>query len=464
MWGRKAASGFGQGIDLETSSKILMQNTICILCQSFMMKEGVRFEDFRKALTLVPKAEKPITLIDKSKYYKHVSNEAGILHIDGKDIFQLSISEFKQTGLLEVDSLGEKEIYLDDNKKIELVSESIKWIIVVDPNCEFGLFFYMFDLKIRDENSLHTLSENSKIFRYLKDPGGRSMNVLKVFDHGSKVAEISFYSIFEQSAHTLSSKLNFISSKPVQLHFLDKNSFLMPSERESYCYNLLRIPASPNKEIEKKYFDKNQNHVYENSSLYSFVMSEGVVIASPYKSPRQLVSNFFAAQLLALFHKERTIFLLSHQAKKMYGANHGSLSDGNIKKLKSIRKVINLSTFFGGMPISQYSEIQEVYRHLKNNFFGGEDFIQIKESLNEVSLLIQEELEQEGIDRERKIGMILGVLGITGFISFIFDYLLISKNEKLIDTLDFPLNALPFFLFLITFVIIWRFLNKKSHD
>ena len=73
-----------------------------------------------------------------------------------------------------------------------------------------------------------------------------------------------------------------------------------------------------------------------------------------------------------------------------------------------------------------------------------------------------EEADEANSERERRIGLILGVLGITGFISFIFDYLLISKNKKFIDTLDFPFNTLPFLLFLVTFIVIWKFLNTRE--
>jgi hypothetical protein len=435
-----------------------------MLCQSFVMRSGFEFNELIKTFNGFPKPTSPILITDRSKYFKHVASETGILHIEQKNIIQFSIRDFDQTTLGEFRDLFNKEVYWGDEKNIELRPESVKWIVILDPSSEFGLLFYHLEFKIFGDNCLQKLAENNKHFRYLKDPGNQPLKQLKVYDADQKSKEISLVEIFEKCVPSLSDKIEFLNSRPVQFHYLDKNSFLNESERESYCYNLLRIPASPNKEIEKKYFLKNQNHIYENSSLFSFVMSEGAILTSPYKSPKQLVSNFFTAQILALLQKERIIFLLSNQAKQMYNDSNGSISRQHINRLKEVRKVINLTSFFSSMPISQYSEIQEVYSHLKNNFLSGADFIEIKGSINEVSMLIQEEAEQESIDRERKIGLILGVLGITGFISFIFDYLIISKNQKLIDTLEFPLNALPFFLFLLTFVIIWRFLNTKKHD
>jgi hypothetical protein len=75
-----------------------------------------------------------------------------------------------------------------------------------------------------------------------------------------------------------------------------------------------------------------------------------------------------------------------------------------------------------------------------------------------------EEAAKANSEREQRIGLRLGVLGITGFISFIFDYLVVSKNQKLIDTCDFPFNALPLLLFSVVFIFIWKFLKTGNND
>ena len=133
--------------------------------------------------------------------------------------------------------------------------------------------------------------------------------------------------------------------------------------------------------------------------------------------------------------------------------DHSEMSKEFVRNLKQIRKDINLSNYYVSLPISQYSEIQEIYNPSKRNS-GLNDT-----AFNEGALLLMEEANSEPRGR---IGLILGILGITGFISFIFDYLLISKNQKFIDTLDFPFNTLPFFLFLVTFIVILKFLNKRE--
>ena len=136
--------------------------------------------------------------------------------------------------------------------------------------------------------------------------------------------------------------------------------------------------------------------------------------------------------------------------------DHSEMSKEFVRNLKQIRKDINLSNYYVSLPISQYSEIQEIYNPSKRNS-GLNDT-----TFNEGALLLMEEADEANSEPRGRIGLILGILGITGFISFIFDYLLISKNQKFIDTLDFPFNTLPFFLFLVTFIVILKFLNKRE--
>ena len=136
--------------------------------------------------------------------------------------------------------------------------------------------------------------------------------------------------------------------------------------------------------------------------------------------------------------------------------DHSEMSKEFVRNLKQIRKDMNLSNYYVSLPISQYSEIQEIYNPSKRNS-GLNDT-----AFNEGALLLMEEADEANSVPRGRIGLILGILGITGFISFIFDYLLISKNQKFIDTLDFPFNTLPFFLFLVTFIVILKFLNKRE--
>jgi len=437
-----------------------MEKSICILSHSFTLDSASSFDEFQSELSSLPTSRNPITLVDPKKYYPHIYQNKGILNIEDRNIFQFEIAGFNERDFSGIEDLLDKTIYLDDEKKIELDVSSIKWMFILDAKCELGFLFYIFDLEIRSENCLESLSK-TKIFRYLKEPGKDPKNYmykLKVCENEKIIGYTSFYSILTNCLGKLSDGLNFLEAKPLQFHFLGKSAFSNDFERESFCYKLLRIPANPNIEIDKKYFDKNQKHVYENSSIYAFSMAEGIVLTSFEKTPKMLVSNFLATQIILLFHRRFEHVISRFMVKNCL--NHSEMSKEFVRSLKQIRKDMNLSNYYVSLPISQYSEIQEIYNLTKIN--SGLNQTALKEAFNEAALLLMEEADEANSERERRIGLILGVLGITGFISFIFDYLLISKNKKFIDTLDFPFNTLPFLLFLVTFIVIWKFLNTRE--
>ena len=57
-----------------------MRKTICILGQSFMMRESSTLEDLKSHLSSLPKSVNPVKLIDRKKYFPHVSVENGFMH------------------------------------------------------------------------------------------------------------------------------------------------------------------------------------------------------------------------------------------------------------------------------------------------------------------------------------------------------------------------------------------------
>ena len=95
--------------------------------------------------------------------------------------------------------------------------------------------------------------------------------------------------------------------------------------------------------------------------------------------------------------------------------DHSEMSKEFVRNLKQIRKDMNLSNYYVSLPISQYSEIQEIYNPSKRNS-GLNDT-----AFNEGALLLMEEADEANSEPRGRIGLILGILGITGFISFIKD-------------------------------------------
>ena len=434
-----------------------LHKSICILAHTFCMNSSAEFDELHSKLSLLPPSRNPMRLVDPKKYYPHVFQNKGLLNIDAQNIYQFEIGCFEKNSFEGIENFLEKFFYLDEEMKIEVDLSSIKWIFILDKKFQLGLFFYVFELKNRNNNCLESLSK-TKIFRYFKEPGNDNMYKLKVFGNEKVMGCLSFYSIFKECFGSFCDKIKFLEAKPLQFHFLDKKSFFIHDNKESNCYNLLRIPANSNSEIEKKYFIQNTGHVYENSSIYAFSMSEGIVLMSPYKSSKELVSNYLATQIIFLYHRRFEHIVASFMEKNALTSNR--ISNSFISGLKQIRKDMNLSNYYVGVPISQYSEIQEVYRLTKFN--SGLNYSDLQTAFNEAAKLLMEEAEEISSARERKIGLIFGVLGITGFISFVFDYLFISKNQKFIETLDFPLSMMPLILFFITFIFVWKFLNKRE--
>ena len=431
-----------------------MQKSFSVISSRFEKRIGFDFNSLSTEIKLLPQLEEQLKLIDTTKYDSHVWKKGGFGHIPKEDIIQIDLKKFDSFS-----SYLSKEIYVDDSKRIELRIDSLQLIIALDSTGNYGLLLFLFELNYRDVSPLEGLAEN-KIFRYFRGPGKDELNKFKVFQGHEKIEEISLYDIFKICLPGLDEKVLFPVPKPTQFHFLDKSEYLSELNKDSYCYNILRLPASKNEEAEDKYFRNSDHHTFENSSIYFFCMNEGAVIMSPYKSPKQLFPGFFPVFFLALIRRELVLHLVKKQAETMDIKNLLNNESRQIQMLNELRKKIYLSTFLTSLPISQYSEIQAIFRMMNHNF-SGDDLNELKMSLNEIITLIQEENDKESGDREKSISVFLGVLGITGAISFIFDYFFISKNEKILDSLEFPLNLMPLFIFILTFLFVWRFIRKK---
>ena len=144
------------------------------MAQTFCMDSSAEFEELHAKLGLLPASRNPMRLVDKKRYYPHMFQNNGILNIDASDIYQFEIGGFRKKLFEGLENIQEKFFYLDEEKNCEVDFNSIKWIFILDKKYQLGLLFYVFDLKIRSNNSLASLSK-SKIFRYFKEPGSDKM-------------------------------------------------------------------------------------------------------------------------------------------------------------------------------------------------------------------------------------------------------------------------------------------------
>jgi len=437
-----------------------MQKSICILSNRFELNENADISILHKRLTALPKASKPLSLIDKQRYLKHLWQHNGIMHLEQNDVFQINASDLYYQNLAsEFDN--NHQLFLDEGKQIEFNFNTLTWLILLDTKNSFGLLINYFELIHHSDTPLKTLS-NIKIFRYFIEPGNSDMYKLKVVNGQTRVNITSLFSFFSKSCTGVTSQITFTDPKPMQFHFFDKAIYQNEQEKDSLCYNILRIPGDSNKQSEERYLQRNHHHFYENSSIYTFAMNEGAILMSPYKSPRQLFPNFFPVVLFVLLQKELIFHLITSQTQFINLDSLHQNSKFMLPKFKKLKDVIHLTNYYYSLPISQYTEIQEIYLHLKRNLSSFDT--DLLRNISELTSLIHEAAQKESSQREKNIGVFLGVLGVTGFISFIFDYFFISKNQKLLDLLDFPLNLLPIFIFFISFFVIWRIINKNLTD
>ena len=102
----------------------------------------------------------------------------------------------------------------------------------------------------------------------------------------------------------------------------------------------------------------------------------------------------------------------------------------------------------------------EAFRaYLMKKFSSEIDFDDFSNSLEDLFEFLQDERDRESSEREGKIGWLLGVLGVTGFVSFIFDYVFVNGNVRLIDYLSGPTTWFPLLSFFAVIALLYK-LNK----
>lgn len=172
-----------------------MQKSICLLANRFELKDGESFDSLRELLASKPQSSKPLNLVDKNRYLKYVWEGKGMLNFTHEDIYQIdAISLWEKENNLVLDFF-KQEVFLDNEKEIELVTDSIKLIFVLDPMAKYGLLFFKLDLKFYVENPLSKLSEQ-KTFRYFKGPGGKTSEDFKIYNGNDSIGRFSLFSFF----------------------------------------------------------------------------------------------------------------------------------------------------------------------------------------------------------------------------------------------------------------------------
>jgi hypothetical protein len=139
----------------------------------------------------------------------------------------------------------------------------------------------------------------------------------------------------------------------------------------------------------------------------------------------------------------------------------GIHSSNKIEGLRKLRKFFLLLKFTSKLPISNYNEIERLREFYLNKFSSEVDFEKFSDSLEDLFEFLQDERDREDSSRDEKISLILALMGLTGFISFIFDYIFVNGDIRLIDYLKGPTTWFPILSFTIIAILFFPFIRKR---
>ena len=77
-----------------------MTKSICVLSSRFELNDQVTMKDLKNVLNSLSSDEEPLKLIDKQRYYKHIWEDEGIMHLSKEDIFQISPKKLEFANLI----------------------------------------------------------------------------------------------------------------------------------------------------------------------------------------------------------------------------------------------------------------------------------------------------------------------------------------------------------------------------
>ena len=137
----------------------------------------------------------------------------------------------------------------------------------------------------------------------------------------------------------------------------------------------------------------------------------------------------------------------------------GVIRKEKIKTFRELRKVFRLLKFSSKIPISHYIEIESLRSYMIKRFISEIDSDEFSDSLEDLFEFLQDDRDREDSERAEKVNWILGVMGVTGFVSFIFDYIFVNGEIRLIDYLSGPSTYFPLISFIGILVLLIK-LNK----
>ena len=383
---------------------------------------------------------------DKNRYFEFIQN----------DILQL-----KESIVLKKTLDSKERLFFGDNERVKLKNFSIS-LVIFPKQCN-GTFIFEYNWNSNGNEPLDELTEFTEL-RYLgtKDKFRRKENQLKT--QQSERPLISWvdlvYTEFSQLTFFLD-QIEYYSNKLGRVHLIDSNAvykdkieFLLRS------YNAVRIVNKLEGEIESDTMDM---EIFHDPRIKAFAMNEGVVLQEKGKTSQELMAKYSPIIYQCIFIKlgftDVSFKLLSENSDIRINPRIGITEKSKIQNLRELRKVFLLLKFTSKIPISNYNEIEKIRSYFMKKFSSEIDFEEFSDSLEDLFEFLQDERDREDSERDEKINWILGVMGVTGFISFIFDYIFINGEVRLIDYLSGPTTWFPLISFIGVLTLLYK-LNK----
>lgn len=378
---------------------------------------------------------------DKDRYFQFLNDD--ILQLN--DVLVHSVSTSNSTKLC-----------LDPEGSLKLLNLRIS--LVVFPSQSNGILFFEYDWVSNENNPLNQIAQLSSL-RYFgtQKKFNRPENLLKI-DEGNN-EYVSWLKLAERELGSLVDSFEYYSNKLGRIHLLQNEIFNNVEDKDLDCYNALRIVAKANG---SQALHQDQ-YSYSDPRIYSFAMNEGLVLSEKNRSAKQLFSKYspilFQSVFIKLGFTHVSYQLLASKSDLRINPRAGLYDSNKIEGLRDLRKTFLLLKFTSKIPISNYHEMEAFRAYLMKKFSSEIDFDDFSNSLEDLFEFLQDERDRESSERESKIGWLLGILGVTGFVSFIFDYVFVNGNVRLIDYLSGPTTWFPLLSFFAVIAIFYK-LNK----
>ena len=405
----------------------------------FSEKDFLNSKEFKKENDILCQYE-------KYRYFEFIEN----------DILQL-----KDAKVIKRKYTSSERLFLTEKDSIELKNMTIS--LVVFPKQANGTFIFEYDWNTKGNDPLKTLCECTEL-RYLGTQSKfcKKKNLLKTSNSENIQrswldlikSEFSELGLMHEQIEYYSNKLGRIHLIGSEAKYQNKSEFLIAS------YNSVRIV---NKILGTVNSDFLNMDIYQDPRIKVFAMNEGMVIQEEGKSPQRLLAKFAPILYQGLFLKlgftDVSYNLLSEQSEIQINPRIGIYEKEKIKRLRELKKLFLLLKFSSKIPISNYNEIERIRSYMIKRFSSEIDFEEFSDSLEDLFEFLQDERDRKDSERGEKVNWILGVLGVTGFISFIFDYVFVNGEIRLIDYLSGPATLFPLISFIGILVLLIK-LNK----